>query len=111
MIVPVLCAVLAGLPAARPPQAAVPSLPPPQILVVRFETSARDGRTYWLGEAVALLLADDLSARGLGAFTRPVRERAYEQLHLPTTAVLSRATLIKVREIVGAAQVIVGEVD
>jgi Flp pilus assembly protein TadD/TolB-like protein len=82
----------------------------PRILIVPFETSGRDGRTYWLGEAVAVLMADDLNARGLGAITRPSRERAYDQLHLPSTAVLSRATVIKVGEIVGAAQVIVGEV-
>jgi tetratricopeptide (TPR) repeat protein len=81
------------------------------ILVVPFESAPRDGRAYWLGEAVALLLADDISARGLGAITRSIRERAYEQLHLPPTGVLSRATVIKVGEIVGAAQVIVGDVS
>src|SRR5689334_21147312 len=52
-----------------------------QILVVPFETPGRDGRTYWLGEAVAVLMADDMNARGLGAIPRQVRERAYEQLH------------------------------
>ena len=108
MIAPLLCALLAAAPGGR--QTQVPELPPPRILVVPFETPARDGRTYWLGEGVALLLADDLNARGLGAITRSVRERAYEQLHLPATPVLSRATVIKVGEIVGAAQVVVGEV-
>ena len=108
MIAALVCALLSAGPAAR--QVQVPELPPPRILVVPFETPARDGRTYWLGEGVALLLADDLNARGLGAITRSVRERAYEQLHLPAMAVLSRATVIKVGEIVGAAQVVVGEV-
>jgi Flp pilus assembly protein TadD len=103
--------VLAALPAAAAAQAPLPAIPAPRILVVPFETPGRDGRTYWLGEGVALLLADDINARGLGAITRPSRERAYEQLHLPSTAVLSRATVIKVGEIVGAAQVIVGEVE
>ena len=102
---------LALLPAAAAAQTPAPALPTPRILVVPFETPGRDGRTYWLGEAVALLLADDLNARGLGAITRPARDRAYDQLHLPATGVLSRATVIKVGEIVGAAQVIVGEVD
>ena len=83
----------------------------PRILVVPFESAPKDGRAYWLGEAVALLLSDDINARGLGAITRPIRERAYEQLHVPPTAVLSRATVIKVGEIVGAAQVIVGDVS
>lgn len=125
MIAALLCAALVLVPpkplapkaderlTARPGNAVqrpVPPLPVPRILVVPFETPARDGRTYWLSEAVAVLIADDVNARGLGAITRPSRERAYEQLHLPPNAVLSRATVIKVGEIVGAGQVIVGEV-
>ena len=101
---------LLALAAPAAAQSAVPPLPPPRILVVPFEAPVRDGRTYWLGEGVALLIADDLNARGLGAITRSARERAYEQLHLPASAVLSRATVIKVGEIVGAAQVIAGDV-
>jgi len=113
-----LCAALflgLQLPTAEPSASTTTPVAQPgaesrRILVVPFETPGRDGRTYWLGEGVALLLADDINARGLGAITRTVRERAYEQLHLPASAVLSRATVIKVGEIVGAAQVIVGEV-
>jgi predicted Zn-dependent protease len=81
-----------------------------RILVVPFEAPARDGRTYWLGEAAAIVLTDDINARGLGAITRTARERAYDQLHLPPQAVLSRATVIKVGEIVGATEVIMGNV-
>ncbi|NUR56422.1 MAG: hypothetical protein HOQ29_18420, partial [Acidobacteria bacterium] len=74
---------------------AAPSLPasPPRILVVPLESSAGDARTYWLGEALAILIADDVNARGLGAINRGARERAYEQLHLPPNAGLSRATV------------------
>jgi tetratricopeptide (TPR) repeat protein len=99
-----------GVAQASPP-APVPSLPVSRILVVPLETPARDGRTYWLGEAFAVLVADDINARGLGAITRTTRERAYDQLHLPPNAVLSRATVIRVGQIVGASQVIVGEVQ
>ena len=107
MTLALLGALLSGPALAQPPVAALPA---PSILVVPFAAPARDGRTYWLGEGVALLIADDINARGLGAITRPARERAYDQLHLPANAVLSRATVIKVGEIVGAAQVVVGEV-
>jgi len=125
MIAALLCALLwPGSPkldakAAPPTQAAAAAASPKpkaeageaaRILVVPFETAGRDGRTYWLGEAIAVLMADDVNARGLGAVTRPSRERAYDQLHLPPAAVLSRATVIKVGELVGAARVIVGEV-
>jgi Flp pilus assembly protein TadD len=107
MIAGLLCALLARGPAdGRTAQAP----PVPRILVVPFETPGRDGRTYWLGEAVAVLIADDVNARGLGAITRASRARAYDQLHLPPSAPLSRATVIKVGELVAAAQVIVGEV-
>ncbi|HEY3886747.1 MAG TPA: tetratricopeptide repeat protein, partial [Vicinamibacterales bacterium] len=42
--------------------------------------------------------------------TRRTRERAYDELHLPTNGVLSRATVIKVGEIVGANELLDGDV-
>lgn len=91
---------------------AAPSTPKPSgVLVVSFETPANDGRTYWLGEAISMLIADDIDARGLGAISREAREHAYDELHLPPNAVLSRATVIKVGEIVGAERLVVGEVS
>ena len=56
-------------------------------------------------------MEDGVNARGLGAITRTSRVRAYEKLHLPPYTVLSRATVIKVGELVGAAQVIGGEIS
>nr|MBA3297750.1 hypothetical protein [Acidobacteriota bacterium] len=80
------------------------------ILVMPFENVRRDARLHWIGEAAALLLADDLKTRGLAAITRAERIRAFDQLHLPTAATLSRATVIKVGEFVGASEIIVGSV-
>jgi tetratricopeptide (TPR) repeat protein len=79
-----------------------------RILVLPFENSQREPRLVWLGEASAILLADELNARGLPAITRPERVRAFEQLHLPVSASLSRATVIKVGQILGASEVIGG---
>jgi tetratricopeptide (TPR) repeat protein len=92
------------------PAAQAPAKAEPKILVVPFETSGRDGRTYWLGEAVSILIANDVNTRGLGAISRQMREHAYEQLRLPPHAVLSRATVIKVGELVGATEIIAGAV-
>lgn len=100
-----IAALLSGLLVSAAPYQA-----PARILVVPFETPANDARNYWLGEAAATALADDLNARGLGAITRSARERAYDQLHLPAQAVLSRATVIKVGELAGAMQVVVGDI-
>jgi tetratricopeptide (TPR) repeat protein/TolB-like protein len=79
-----------------------------RILVLPFENRQREPRYVWLGEACAILLADELNARGLPAITRAERVRAYDQLRLPVSASLSRATVIKVGQILGASEVIGG---
>jgi len=80
-----------------------------RVLVVPFENARHEPRLQWLGEASAVLLEDQFRARGVGAITRDERVRAFEDLHLPLTASLSHATVIKVGHIVGATQVIVGQ--
>ncbi len=92
-----------ALPAAALAQGAAP-----RVLVVPFEGASAEPRLHWLGEACAVLLTDELNARGLGAITRPERIRAFDRLHLPPYATLSRATVIKIGEIVGASEVLVG---
>lgn len=100
----VLLAIVAGL-ACAPPLAAQPA---PRILVLPFDHAQQEPKYQWLGEAAAVLLADELNARGVGAIRRAERVRAFEQLHLPVSASLSRATVIKVGQLVGAPEVIVG---
>ncbi len=97
-----VCILLAGA-AARAQQA-----PASRVLVVPFENAAHEPRYEWLGEACAVLLEDELTARGVAAITRRDRVRAFDELHLPVTASLTRATVIKVGEIVGASEVVVG---
>jgi tetratricopeptide (TPR) repeat protein len=80
-----------------------------RVLVVPFANARHETRLQWLGEASAVLLEDHLRARGVGAISRDERARAFEDLHLPLTASLSHATVIKVGHIVGATQVIVGQ--
>ncbi len=100
-----LAALLGG--AVAQPAAAQPSAGN-RILVIPFENTQHEPRVFWLAEASALLLADELNARGLSAIARDERARAFEQLHLPASASLSRATIIKVGNVVGASEVIVG---
>jgi tetratricopeptide (TPR) repeat protein len=73
-----------------------------------FENTGKDPRFGWLSEAAAVLLADELNARGVAAIRRVERVHAFEQLHLPLTASLSRATVIKVGQLVGASEIVVG---
>jgi tetratricopeptide (TPR) repeat protein len=80
----------------------------PRILVMPFENVTRDSRIFWLTEAAAVLLADDLNALGASAITREERRAAFERLQVPPAAALTDATVIRIGQIVGASQVIVG---
>jgi tetratricopeptide (TPR) repeat protein len=81
---------------------------PARILVMPFENVKRDGSIFWLGEASSVLIADGLNAFGLNAITRPERQQAFERLQVPSSAVLTDATVIRIAQLVGASQVIVG---
>src|SRR5438105_15340 len=82
-----------------------------RILVMPFENVKRDGSIFWLGEASSVLLTDDLNASGLSAITRQERRQAFERLQLPSSAVLMDATVIRIAQVVGADQVIVGSLQ
>ena len=95
--------------AQTPGSAAAPT--PARLLVIPFENSTHEGRVYWLSEASAVALTDDLLALGSPAITRDNRLLAFERLHVPAVATLSHATVIRLGQIVGAAQVVVGSFD
>jgi tetratricopeptide (TPR) repeat protein len=79
-------------------------------LVLPFE-GGNDPRAAWLGEAVAMLLADDLNALGGNALTREERVRAFERLQLSSRAKLTSATTIKIGQLVGASTVVSGQLE
>ena len=78
------------------------------VLVVPFNSEGRDTRGYWLREASAVILTDDLVSLGVSAMSRDERLRAFDSLRVPATARLSHATVIRVGQVVGATRVIVG---
>jgi tetratricopeptide (TPR) repeat protein len=82
-----------------------------RILVMPFENVNREAAIFWLGEASAILLADNLIALGLNAITRPERRQAFDQLQVPRGADLTDATVIRIARLVGAAQVISGSLE
>src|SRR5439155_1806693 len=51
--------------------------PTARILVMPFENVTREGRIFWLTEAAAVLLSDDLQALGTDAITREERREAF----------------------------------
>ena len=91
---------LSSVAGAQPPLA--------RVLVMPFENVTHENRIVWLGEAAAVLLADGINALGTNAITRDERREAFEQLQVPRSASLSDATVIRIAELVGASQVVVG---
>lgn len=85
--------------------------PSNRVLVMPFENVSREGRIFWLGEASAVLLADELNALGGNAITRPERQLAFERLQVPPAAALTDATIIRIGQLVGATQVVVGSLQ
>jgi tetratricopeptide (TPR) repeat protein/TolB-like protein len=83
----------------------------PRQLVIPFENAARTPQTYWLGEGSAVILTDDLIALGAPAITRDDRLRAFERLRVPAVATLSHATVIRLGQLLGAGEVIVGSFE
>ena len=92
---------------ATPPGAAAEK---PRVFVMPFEVDAPSVRTYWAGEGAAILVADELDELGADAVGRSERVHAFEELHLPVTATLTRATMIRVAEASGATAVVLGRV-
>ena len=105
---------MALLPAASARAQTVPApapTAPARVLVMPFENVSREGRLFWLTEAAAVLLTDDLNALGAGAITRTERQQAFERLQVPPAAVLTDATVIRIGQLVGASQVVVGSLQ
>jgi tetratricopeptide (TPR) repeat protein len=85
--------------------------PPSQMLVMPFDNQDGDARLYWLSEGSSLLLSMLLERYGAMAVARDDRVTAFERLQLPPAVALSHATVIRVSQIVGAADVVVGAYD
>jgi tetratricopeptide (TPR) repeat protein len=102
---------LAAIAAAAPQTTGVDTPSAGRILVMPFENTAREGRLIWLTEASAVVLADDLNALGVGAFTREERQAAFERLQVPPAATLTDATVIRIAQLIGASDVIVGSLQ
>ena len=90
------------------PSRAVAAPARPRVLVLPFADAHHIGRIYWLTEAAAVLLTDDLNRLGLQAVTREDRRRAFDRLQIPTDVQITDATAIRIARLVGATQVVLG---
>jgi tetratricopeptide (TPR) repeat protein len=109
-------AVILCAPAVAAAQPAAATAASQRVLVLPFVvdaapgTSGLAGAPFWMGEAAAIAIGDDLAAVGVPTIGRADRLQAFEQLQLPSTGALTRATVIRAGEMIGAAAVVLGEV-
>lgn len=83
----------------------------PSVLVMPLRPLGDDPRALWLGEGVALLVADGLTAVGRPAVPRADRVLAFDALELPADRGLSRATLLRAAQVMGVRDLVTGTVD
>jgi len=103
-----LAAVLSGGLAAGAAAQAPAAAAAVRVLVLPFDNASRQARLSWMGEGAAILLAEQLDGRGVDALNRDERVRAFERLQVPARASLSRASVIRIGELVGAADAVIG---
>ncbi|HEV2986077.1 MAG TPA: tetratricopeptide repeat protein [Vicinamibacterales bacterium] len=82
-----------------------------RILVMPFENVRREARIFWITEAAAVLLTDDLGALGASPITRQERQQAFERLQVPPAATLTDASVIRIGQLVGADRVVMGSLQ
>lgn len=78
------------------------------IVTMPFENLSGRAEYNWVGESFAAALADLFDKPGLVAIRPDERNVAYKQEGLPPTAILTRATMIKIAERAGANLVLMG---
>jgi len=78
------------------------------IAIIPFENLSGRPEYNWIGESFAQELAALLDRPGLSAIQSEERDVAYKQEGLPPTAILTRATMIKIAERAGASLVVMG---
>ena len=104
-------AVLLAAALTWPALGAAQVLPGAPVLVLPFDNPQQDARLAWLREGAAVLLTDLLAASGERVIDRQERLRAFDRLQLPATAGLSRASSIKVGQVVAASVVVIGTLE
>jgi tetratricopeptide (TPR) repeat protein len=109
----ILCAIAVGWPGAVLAQ----TTPGSRVLVMPFSATVDagapggSGAALWLGEAASILIAEGLSTAGVGTLSREERLAAFDELNLPMTPALTHATMIRVGEIIGASEIVFGDVE
>lgn len=100
--------ILAAVAAPVPVHSQTPQKAP--IVVLPFDNPSQEPRLAWMREGAAILLSEMLSGSGEVVVERDERLQAFDRLQLPSGATLSRASTIKVGQVVTASLVVSGTI-
>jgi tetratricopeptide (TPR) repeat protein len=78
------------------------------VVILPFANQSQDQHIYWLGEAFAESLSEELLLKDAIILQRNQRKSVYEELKLPYTGDLSRATMLKIADKLSADYLVFG---
>jgi tetratricopeptide (TPR) repeat protein len=78
------------------------------IVILPFSNESDQQHIYWLGEGFAESLSEEIQLQDAFIVQRAERKAAYEEMRLPYTGDLSRATMLKISQKLGADYVVFG---
>jgi len=80
-------------------------------LVLPFFNLSHDKNLEWIGESLSETVRDTLAGEGLIALDRDTREEGYRRLSLRPNTQLTKASILKMGEVLDADQIVYGTFD
>ena len=80
-------------------------------LVLPFENNTRDPKLDWIGESFVETLASDLESARLLMIDRRERATAFDSLGMPSSGILTSATVYRLAQVLEADKVVLGRYD
>ncbi len=78
------------------------------VVILSFVNESKDPQIYWLSEAFAESLSEEMLLKDAFVIQRAQRKGIYDELKLPYTGDLSRATMLKIGDKLAADYIIFG---
>ena len=81
------------------------------VVILPFSNQSHEQQLYWLGEGFAESLSEEMFLKDVHILQRPERKAGYEELRIPYTGDLSRATMLKLGKKLNADYLVFGSYD
>jgi len=78
------------------------------VVILPFSNQSNEQQLYWLGEGFAESLSEEMFLKDAHLLQRPERKAVYEELRIPYTGDLSRATMLKLGKKLNANYLVFG---